>query len=113
MTNWAADQLLLVRPDIDISLARFRSLRVLPAVLELSVVAMASVGLARAPRSTGALLVYACLAQILLFGIWFEFSERHRLFMTPFLILLAVFAILGGKPLRLTGRGGTGEVFGL
>lgn len=113
MTNWAADQLLLVRPDIDISLARFRSLRVLPAVLELSVVAMAIVGLARTPRSTAALLVYACLAQILLFGIWFEFSERHRLFMTPFLILLAVFAILGGKPLRLPGRGGRGEVFSL
>jgi hypothetical protein len=101
MTNWAADQLLLVRPDIDSSLARFRSLRVLPTVLELSVVAMAMVGLARAPRSTAALLAYACLAQILLFGIWFEFSERHRLFMTPFLILLALFAIIGGKPLML------------
>jgi hypothetical protein len=106
MTNWAADQLLLVRPDIDISLARFRSLRVLPAVMELSVVAMAIAGLARAPRSTAALLVYACLAQILVFGIWFEFSERHRLFMTPFLILLAAFALCGGKPLDLRRRGG-------
>jgi hypothetical protein len=106
MTNWAADQLLLVRPDIDISLVRFRSLRVLPTVLELGVVAMAIVGLARAPRSTAALLVYACLAQILLIGMWFEFSERHRLFMTPFLILLALFALIGGKPLDLLRPGG-------
>jgi hypothetical protein len=25
----------------------------------------------------------------MLFGIWFEFSERHRLFMTPFILILA------------------------
>lgn len=39
-----------------------------------------------------ALLVAACLAQLLLFGVWFEYGERHREFMTPFLLLLAASA---------------------
>jgi hypothetical protein len=34
------------------------------------------------------LLVAACGLQIALFGIWFEFGERHREFVTPFLLLL-------------------------
>ena len=34
-------------------------------------------------------LLIACFAQLLLFGIWFEFAERHRDFMIP-LLLLAV-----------------------
>lgn len=37
-------------------------------------------------------LPLACVAQLLLFGVWFEFGERHREFMTPFLLLpVAVF----------------------
>ncbi len=36
------------------------------------------------------LLVLACIAQTLAFGVWFEFGERHRDFATPFLLLLAV-----------------------
>ena len=34
------------------------------------------------------LLLVACLLQLVLFGVWFEFSERHRDFMTPFLLLI-------------------------
>lgn len=37
-------------------------------------------------------LLVACGAQLLLFGIWFEFGERHREFVTPFLLLLAMTA---------------------
>lgn len=34
------------------------------------------------------LLVAAGFAQLLLFGVWFEFGERHRAFMAPLLMLL-------------------------
>jgi len=34
------------------------------------------------------LLIAACGIQLMLFGVWFEFSERHREFVTPFLLLL-------------------------
>jgi hypothetical protein len=34
------------------------------------------------------LLIAACIVQLMLFGVWFEFSERHREFVTPFLLLL-------------------------
>ena len=34
------------------------------------------------------LLIAACGVQLMLFGVWFEFGERHREFVTPFLLLL-------------------------
>ncbi len=34
------------------------------------------------------LLIAACGLQLVLFGVWFEFGERHREFVTPFLLLL-------------------------
>ena len=34
-------------------------------------------------------LLLASLAQILLFGMWFEFSERHRYFLMPLMLLVA------------------------
>lgn len=44
---------------------------------------------ARAGRGpcTLVLLIAACGLQLLLFGVWFEFGERHREFVTPFLLL--------------------------
>ncbi|WEK42131.1 MAG: glycosyltransferase [Candidatus Sphingomonas colombiensis] len=33
------------------------------------------------------LMVAACMAQLILFGVWFEFGERHRAFLTPFVLL--------------------------
>lgn len=38
------------------------------------------------------LLLAACLVQLALFGVWFEFGERHREFVTPFLLLLVACA---------------------
>lgn len=37
--------------------------------------------------ATLVLLIAACGLQLLLFGVWFEFGERHREFVTPFLLL--------------------------
>ena len=34
--------------------------------------------------------LFAAIAQILVFGIWFEFDQRHRYFLTPLLLLVAV-----------------------
>lgn len=52
---------------------------------------------ARIRRTPGAmlllLLVLACVLQTLIFGVWFEFGERHRDFATPFLLLLGVFGL--------------------
>jgi 4-amino-4-deoxy-L-arabinose transferase-like glycosyltransferase len=39
-------------------------------------------------------LLFAAIANILLFGIWFEFDQRHRYFLTPVLLLLAVNGLL-------------------
>lgn len=53
----------------------------------------ASAMAARVRRMAGTgtllLLIAACGVQLLLFGVWFEFGERHREFVTPFLLLLA------------------------
>ena len=50
----------------------------------------ASALFARARRVPTALLLLAaaCGLQLVLFGVWFEFGERHREFATPFLLLL-------------------------
>lgn len=45
----------------------------------------AALAFRRDPRFTALLL--AIIAQLLLFGVWFEFSERHRELLTPFLLL--------------------------
>ena len=45
------------------------------------------------------LLVAVGFAQILLVGVWFEFGERHRAFLTPLLLLLVARA---GERVRLT-----------
>jgi len=39
-------------------------------------------------------LLLAAIANILLFGIWFEFDQRHRYFLTPLLLLAAVNGLL-------------------
>ncbi len=39
------------------------------------------------------LLLAACALQIMVFGIWFEFGERHREFATPLLLLLLTCAV--------------------
>lgn len=55
----------------------------------------------RAVPSTLLLLVAACGLQLALFGMWFEFGERHRDFVTPFLLLLLCWPLAQtavGKP---------------
>lgn len=47
---------------------------------------------------TLSLLIIACLAQLALFGVWFEFGERHREFATPFLLLLICTAVAAWQP---------------
>lgn len=46
-------------------------------------------------------LLAACFAQLLLLGVWFEFDERHRAFVTPFLLLAVAIAFE-----RVRARGG-------
>ncbi len=89
MTNWAIDQLVFAPGQPLPGLARWPALRLAPTVAELIVVILALIGLARAPRSLPARLLWASIAQIMLFGIWFEFSERHRVLMIPFILLMA------------------------
>lgn len=50
---------------------------------------------ARARASVPLLLVAACGLQAMLFGVWFEFGERHREFATPFLLLLICAVVEG------------------
>lgn len=42
---------------------------------------------------TLAALLLACILQLLLFGMWFEFGERHREFLTPFVLLAIAAAV--------------------
>ena len=62
----------------------------LSALAHLAMLTIGAVGTVRLPRSGGgllALLIVACLVQLLVFGLWFEFGERHREFVTPLLLL--------------------------
>lgn len=94
-TNWAIDQLILAPQAPWPELAQRMRLRAIPTLVELSAALAALAGLVRFRRSPPALLLWACIAQVMIFSIWFEFSERHRLFMTPFILLLAAMAVVG------------------
>ncbi|SFR82728.1 hypothetical protein [Sphingomonas jatrophae] len=58
-------------------------------------------GLGRVRDSAGVRLALAALVQIALFGVWFEFGERHRYMLMPFLLLVAA-EILAALPERRT-----------
>ena len=49
----------------------------------------------RSGRADGVMLalIVACVVQMLGFGLWFEFAERHREFATPFLLLFAIIGL--------------------
>lgn len=96
-SNWAVDQLANARGQRWPWLAHSTLLRFGPTLAELWVVAMAAIGLIRLRRHIVAWLLWACVAQVMLFGIWFEFSERHRLFMTPFILLVACQLLAGSR----------------
>ncbi|MFL6750150.1 MAG: hypothetical protein ACJ8E9_03730 [Sphingomicrobium sp.] len=95
-SNWAVDQLVNARGQRWPWLGQSLLLRFGPTMVELWAVAMAAIGLFRLRHRMTARLLGACVLQVMLFGIWFEFSERHRLFMTPFILLLA-FELLAGS----------------
>ncbi|WP_244624396.1 glycosyltransferase family 39 protein [Sphingomonas sp. So64.6b] len=40
-----------------------------------------------------AALLAACVVQLMLFGMWFEFGERHREFLTPFILIAVAVAV--------------------
>ena len=91
--NWAINQLVLTPGQPVPHLARSAILRAGPTFAELAVVILALVGWLRHRRLAIAWLLVACIAQVLIFSIWFEFSERHRLFITPVWLLLAAMAV--------------------
>jgi len=89
MTNWAIDQLVFAKSQPLPELARWPLLRLAPTFAELIAVTIATIGIMRLPRSIPARLLWASVAHVMLFGIWFEFSERHRIFMAPFILMMA------------------------
>lgn len=97
-SNWAIDQLVLAKGQRWPWLIEWSFLRYGPTLIELWAIALAGIGLYRLPRQPALWLLWACIAQVMLFGIWFEFSERHRLFMTPFVLLVAVLLLANSKP---------------
>ena len=88
-SNWAIDQLVFAGGQPWPALARSQLLRFGPTLVELLAAILAVIGLVRLPRSIPVRLLWAGLAQIMIFAIWFEFSERHRLFMSPFILIVA------------------------
>ncbi|MCY7398893.1 MAG: glycosyltransferase family 39 protein [Sphingomonas bacterium] len=88
LANWAIDQLIFAKGQPWPELVRSYWIRMGPTLAESMVAILAMMGLVILPKSLAARLLWASLAQIFLFGIWFEFSERHRLFMTPFVLLM-------------------------
>lgn len=101
-SNWAIDQLVLAAGQPWPRLANSVLLRVGPTLVELGVVITALIGLFHHRRCPVAWLLIACVIQVLLFSIWFEFSERHRLFMTPIWLLLAAITV-ARQPKPVTG----------
>jgi 4-amino-4-deoxy-L-arabinose transferase-like glycosyltransferase len=94
MTNWAVDQLVFAKGQPLPELARWPLLQLAPTVAELMTVMLAIIGLFRWPRSIPARLLWASVAQVMIFGIWFEFSERHRIFMAPFILLMVAMLLV-------------------
>ena len=94
-SNWAIDQLVFAAGQPWPALARSQVLRFVPTLVELLATVLAIIGLVRLPRSIPARLLWACVAQIMVFAIWFEFSERHRLFMVPFILIMAATLLAG------------------
>lgn len=95
---WAIDRLTRMDPPVP-ALVRF-----VPITLALAA-ALNAAGAAGAIAIRGPLarLLIACLAQMLIFQMWFEFSERHTYFMIPFLMLAStagVASVIGSLPRR-------------
>ena len=98
MSNWAIDQLRFAQGQRWPALASSAWLRIVPTIAELGVAILAAIGLVREWRSVAGKLLLGCLVQVYFFSMWFEFSERHRLFMTPFILLVAALLLANASP---------------
>lgn len=103
--NLAVLNLAYMEPPPWPRLLRSKVVLLIPMLVELAPVSLALAGLVTLRRSLPARMLLGCIAASLLFGIWFEFGERHRQYMTPFVLLLAVMVVadlrrsFGGRPL--------------
>jgi len=79
-------------------------LREVPYVLSFVLLGLAALGMIIAKNRTLKLIVLACLIQLFAVQIWFQFSERHRYFMVPILILIAVEGAYRVAPRLMIGR---------
>lgn len=83
-------QLLVMQPIAHKSL--ILRLMWIPQLATFLLLAAAIFGAVKARRTALFHMMLAVWLQIILFGMWFEFAARHRYFMTPILMLLAVAA---------------------
>lgn len=83
-------QLLVMQPIAHKSL--ILRLMWIPQLATFLLLATAIAGAVKARRTALFHMMLAVWIQVLLFGMWFEFAARHRYFMTPILLLLAVAA---------------------
>jgi len=81
------------------------SLRLIPVFATVGLLFAAGLAAIFIRRTTAVGLLLAGFAQILLFGMWFEFSERHRYFLIPLMLLVAAI----GAARWLKGRGLAGQ----
>ncbi|RDE04775.1 glycosyltransferase family 39 protein [Sphingomonas aracearum] len=96
VSDFLVDRLAAMRPPIARSVGALLFPLSYGAHLLLLGGGAAALGLRRtAGLPTTLLLLAACIAQLALFGVWFEFSERHRAFLTPFLLLAVAQAVAG------------------
>ena len=86
-------QLLVMQPIAHKSL--ILRLMWIPQAATFVLLAAAIAGAVKARRDTLFHMMLAVLLQIIVFSMWFEFAARHRYFMTPILLLLAVAAFRG------------------
>ena len=86
-------QLLVMQPVAHKSL--ILRLMWIPQLATFLLLPAAIFGAIKARRTALFHMVLAVWLQVILFGMWFEFAARHRYFMTPILLLLAVAAFRG------------------
>jgi hypothetical protein len=79
-------------PDIEATLFPFSYFP------HLAMLGGSAVAAALSRNRTLLLLIAACGLQLVLFGIWFEFGERHRELVTPFLLLLITMEFARTRP---------------
>lgn len=101
--HYALGVLSLLQPSPWPGLFGHRLLLLIPSAIELVATLFAFYAAARFRRTLASRLFVAVLAYLLLATIWFEFSERHRVYLAPFALLAAAQLLAPAKP-RDTGN---------